>query len=275
MNKFFAAAIAALSIALPAAAHDTKSHATYIGNEGVMVASGGAKILFDAFYSESYGGYTLVSDETSEAMLSGAAPYDDIDAIFVSHVHGDHFTAAPAIEYLRAQGGVILYGPEQVREAVEEAGVQEDDPLWARIKTYDMAPEDDPVTIEVDGLLMEAAAIPHDGGAQLADIQNFVWRVTLDDKATVMHLGDVGPDVHHFERHKDYFTARKTHMAFPPFWLIADETGRMILETYVAADKTVGIHVPASTIGKGDEVRAEIGGDVFTDPGETREIPEK
>jgi len=100
-------------------AHDNSSQATYLGNEGVMVARGDTRILFDAFYSDSYSRYTLVPKEIAEAMLAGEAPYDGIDAIFVSHVHGDHFTAGPAVTYLRAHPQVQLYGTEQIREAIE------------------------------------------------------------------------------------------------------------------------------------------------------------
>ena len=43
------------SIATNALAHDHAARATYLGNEGVMVARGDTKILFDAFYADSYG----------------------------------------------------------------------------------------------------------------------------------------------------------------------------------------------------------------------------
>jgi hypothetical protein len=66
------------------------------------VVRGDTKILFDAFYSDGHGQYTLVPDEISGSMFAGKAPCDGIDVVFVSHVHGEHFSDAPAIAYLRA-----------------------------------------------------------------------------------------------------------------------------------------------------------------------------
>lgn len=257
----------------PALAHAPNARATYLGNEGVLVSRGDTKILFDAFYADGHGQYLLVPDDMANAMLKGEPPYDGVDAIFVSHVHGDHFSPAPALAYLRAQDNVVLYASVQIREAMLASGVDKDDPALARVKTFDLEPDIEPVSFSVGDLNISAAAVPHSGF--LPDIQNFVWRVTLDDRTTVTHLGDAHPSVADFDRHADYFKERKSNMAFPPYWFLTSENGRTILKTYIQADHVVGVHVPASAAGRGDETRAEIGGDVFTDPGESREIPER
>ena len=67
--------------------------AFYMANEGVMVTDGDTKILFDPLYPESYGQYLLVPEQMREALFAGEAPFEDVDAIFVSHFHGDHFSA--------------------------------------------------------------------------------------------------------------------------------------------------------------------------------------
>lgn len=252
--------------------HDATAQATYLGNEGVLVVRGETKIVFDAFYANSYGQYTLVPDEMAQAMLAGEAPYDGIDAVFVSHVHGDHFSAEPAVAYLRAQQQVQLYGPQQVREAIVESGVATDDAIFERIHTYALSPDGAPIELTLGGLLIEATAIPHSGGERMADINNLAWRVTLDSKTTVMHLGDASTVIADYERQRAYFEKRHSHAAFPPYWLYLDPDGRKIIETYIAADQVIGVHVPASEIGNGDAARVQLGGDVFTDPGESREI---
>jgi L-ascorbate metabolism protein UlaG (beta-lactamase superfamily) len=259
-----------LSTLTGAFAHDPAARAAYLGNEGVMVTHGQTKILFDAFYANSYGQYALVPNEIAAAMMAGEAPYDGVDAIFVSHVHGDHFTAAPAIAYMRAQPNARLYGSSQVYDAIKAAGVADDDPLLTRIEGFDLSPEDKERSFEVDGLTVDVVAIPHAGNRP--NIQNFAWRVTLDDETTVMHLGDAGPVRKDFERHKSYFDAKKTHAAFPPYWFFGHNEGEAILRDIIKADQATGVHVPARAAGNGDEWRANAGGDLFTDPGETREI---
>lgn len=253
-------------------AHDQTSKATYLGNAGVMVARGETKILFDAFYENSYGQYALVPDEISKAMIAGEAPYDDIDAIFISHVHGDHFTAEPAIAYLRAQDSVHLYGSNQVLEAIINAGVSEADPLMNRIHGFNLTPEDGSEHFNVGALKVDFVAIPHAGNRPT--IQNFAWRVTLDDQTTVLHLGDAGTVRADFERHREHFATKRTHAAFPPYWFMGNEDGEAILTDIIAPKQAVGVHVPARAAGNGDQWRATAGGDLFTDPGEKREISE-
>ncbi len=255
-----------------AAAHDHAT-ATYLGNEGVMIARGDTKIVFDAFYADSYGQYQLVPDDIANAMLEGVPPYDGVDAIFVSHVHGDHFTAAPAIEYLRMQTGVRLYAPRQALTAFAQAGVDADDPIMSRIMTYDLQPNDEALQLDLEGINVDVVAIPHAGNRP--DVQNFSWRVTLDDQTTVMHLGDAGAVVPDFSRHMAHFKSKKTHAAFPPYWFFDGDTGETILHDIIGADHIIGVHVPARAAGHGAEWREQLGNDLFTDPGETREVGEK
>ncbi len=267
--RFAALLVLAGLLVHAAEAHET-ARATYVGNEGILVARGQAKVLFDAFYSDSYGKYLTVPAGIRDAMMRGEAPYDGVDVVLVSHIHGDHFSPGPMIEYLRAQPQVRLYAPRQVVDALARAGLPAGDPAMARIVAIDLGPEDKARTFTVAGLEIDVVALPHDG--DLPEIQNYSWRVTLDDDTTVIHFGDAGAVIEHFDRHKAHFDAREHAAAFPPFWWYVQEPGRAVLGTYVKAGQTIGIHVPADAVGKGDEMRSEFGGDVFTDPAETRDI---
>lgn len=270
MSRLFFVILLWISSSLNATAHDHAS-AKYLGNEGVLVALGETKILFDAFYANSYGQYALVPDAISAALLAGEAPYDGVDAIFVSHVHGDHFTAGPAIEYLRAQADVHLYGSAQVVTAIKETGLSDDDPLMARIHGIDLGPEDQAESLTVGDLDIDVVAIPHAGNRP--HIQNYAWRVTLDDDTTVMHMGDADPEPAHFTRHQAHFDVKKTHTAFPPYWFIGLDRGEAILDDIIKAEQVIGVHVPIRAAGNGDAWREKAGGDLFTDPGEERTLP--
>ena len=252
-----------------AVAHD---HATahYLGNEGVMVERGETKILFDAFYAESYGQYALVPNEISDAMMKGDAPFNGVDAVFVSHVHGDHFSPAPAIAYLRAQPAVTLFAPEQVREKILEAGVSDDDSIMQRVRTFTLAPDDEGESFSFGEIEIDVVSIPHAGDRP--HIQNYAWRVSLDDETTVVHLGDAGTVVSDFSRHQGHFNAKSTHTAFPPYWFVGDKNGDLILTDIIKAKQVIGVHVPKRAAGEGDQWRKRAGGDLFTDPGETRAI---
>lgn len=262
-------ALSLLATAGFAHAHEPPASATYLGNEGVLVVRGDTKVLFDAFYSNSYGTYTLVPDAMASAMLAGEPPYDGIDAIFVSHVHGDHFSAGPAVAYMRAHPEVPIYGSQQTLEAIaEEVGA--DDALLERVVAVDLAPTDAAVSFKIDGIGIEVVAIPHSGDRP--EIQNLSWRVTLDKLTTVTHFGDAGTVKEHFERHAEHFAQRRSQAAFPPYWFFTEEDGKAIIQTHFNADQVIGVHVPAAATGNGDKARANAGGDLFTDPGETRDL---
>ena len=255
-----------------ASAHEPSAEGRYLGNEGILVTACGSKILFDAFYEDSYGQYLLVPDRIRAGLMAGEPPYDDVDALFVSHVHGDHFSPAPTLAYLRAQPDVRLFGTSQVVAALETATAGQEPELMARVTAIDAAPGDAAQTATLAGLFVDVVAIPHAGGARMADIENLAFRVTLSDSLTVLHLGDAVADTQLFAARQPHWDARAVHVAFPPYWFFLQEEGRRVLQTHIRADKSVGVHVPAAARGQGDAWREEVDGDLFTDPGETREV---
>ena len=247
--------------------------AHYLGNEGVLVSEGDSKILFDAFYANSYDLYALVPEPMQRAMLRGQPPFDGVDALFVSHVHGDHFTPEPALRYLRAQPQVRVFGSPQVAAALREAGAEEQ--IMNRVTAFDLAATDDPASATVGDIDVDVVAVPHSGGERMADIQNLSFRVTLPGSVSVVHLGDAGAVREDFQRHAAHWAKRPLHAAFPPYWLFRDETGQQIVADFLDAQHVVGVHVPASAAGQGAAMRLEIGYDLFTDPGETRALGER
>lgn len=270
-----AALLAPLALAATgAAAHDPAS-ARYLGNEGVLIARGETKILFDAFYSDGYSDYTLVPEAISNALLDDAPPYDGINAVFVSHAHGDHFSPAPLIAYLRANAGVQLFAPQQVEAALRANLGDGDGAILARIRAVALAPGAPPRRFVIDGLAVEAYAVPHTGGARTAGVENIAFRVTLDDATTVMHFGDADPADSHFVPYQADFAARTTDLALPPYWFLKDPEGRLVLERRIRPRHVIGVHVPARAAEDPEGWKREHGGDLFTTPGETRVIGEE
>jgi L-ascorbate metabolism protein UlaG (beta-lactamase superfamily) len=258
-------------MALPLAS--AQSHeigqAKYLGNEGVLVSSGEAKILFDAFYAESFAGqYTLVPTAIEAAMMEGKAPFDGVDAIFISHIHPDHFNSRKTIAYMRAHTNVRLYAGIDVVGAIRAADASSD-PLMDRVVPVHVPVGAKPATFSVDGLEVEAFAIPHSGEGPTP---HYAFRVSLDRRATVMHLGDADADERHYVPYQADFDRKRTDMAFAPAWMLTDVSGRKVLEQRIRAAKVVGIHVEDSARKNPEKARKDSNGDLFLDPGETRPI---
>ncbi|MEQ8204654.1 MAG: MBL fold metallo-hydrolase, partial [Woeseia sp.] len=133
----------ALALLTSAQAHDDDAVAHYLANEGLMVAHGDTKILFDPLFREDYGQYRLVPTDMRAALFEGSAPWDGIDAVFISHYHDDHFAPDEMVTLMRNQPQIWLFAPRQAVEAMRE--FDPDKSLSARITTVNLAYRDAPV----------------------------------------------------------------------------------------------------------------------------------
>jgi len=269
------AAILLLALSAAAFSHEhVSSRAHYLGNEAVMVERGDTKIVFDPLFREDYGQYQRVPAEIEAALMAGTAPFDGIDAVFISHYHDDHFDPALMLEYLEAQPAVELYGPEQAVAGLRSAADPESDDVFKRVHSLTPAYGDAPIAVELADLLIEAVHIPHAGWPnRRTDVQNIAFRVTLDGTTTVTHLGDADIDAVHFDA--DYWGERPSHLALPPYWFFGSPEARAILSDTIGAYHSVGIHVPVNVPKDAADRKPPLDdADLFTRPGETREIPQ-
>jgi len=254
-------------LAFTATAHpETPTQATYLGNEGIMVSDGHTTILFDPLYPNGFGTYQMVPEAMRADLMAGAAPYDNVDAIFISHMHPDHFSVDEVITYLQTHVRTRLYAPAQAVDWMREE--TDDVSIFDRVTPVGLERLDAPLSFKEGSLAIDVVRIPHAGWPARAEVSNLVWRVTLDDGITVMHLGDADPRDEHFAPHDAHWTVKRTDNAYPPYWFFTAGDGPQILSTRLNTLKSTGIHVPI-------ELPAELfvtGEDIFHSPGETRLI---
>ncbi|MEM9573148.1 MAG: MBL fold metallo-hydrolase [Pseudomonadota bacterium] len=262
LTLFLSAAIGVAAQAHPIDPTET----TYLGNEGIMVRDGETTILFDPLYPNGFGVYQMVPDHMRQALMNGEAPYDNIDAIFISHMHPDHFSVDEIIVYLEQHQQVRLYAPDQAVEWMREE--TENSAIFDRVIGVPLERLDAPLSYTEGRLKIDVVRIPHAGWPGRADISNLVWRVTLADGVTVMHLGDADPNDVHYAPHAEHWQKTTTDVAYPPYWFFLSEEGRQIVGVRLNARAATGIHVPI-------ELPAELfvtGADFLHKPGETRQI---
>lgn len=236
-----------------------------------MVTHEETKILMDPLFQNGYDRYQLVPDETREAMFSGTAPFDGVDAVFVSHHHGDHFSAEDMLRLLRLQTDTRLYAPAQAVAAIRQLAGTEDESVFDRITGLDLDYGDPPVSMRTDNIIVEAVHIPHSGWPTArTDVQNIAFRITLDDSSTVLHLGDADARIVHFAADEQYWEERTVDLALPPYWFFGSEDGVEILENRIDVRHSIGIHAPAEFAEKKNIPASLLGHDLFTRPGEGR-----
>jgi L-ascorbate metabolism protein UlaG (beta-lactamase superfamily) len=254
-----------------AAFGQSESVVRYLANEGVMVTHGESKILVDPLYQNSYDTYQMVPDEIRESIFSGDAPYNDIDAVFVSHHHGDHFSAEDMLRLLKSQAGIRLYAPAQAVVAVRQIAGADDEGMFERVVGLDLNYGDAPVSIDAGGLTIEAVHIPHSGWPTArTDVQNIAFRITLDGTNTVLHLGDADARVEHFSANAAYWQERNVDLALPPYWFFGSEAGIKILDDQIGVERAIGVHVPAEFSDAANIPESIRDFELFTQPGEER-----
>jgi L-ascorbate metabolism protein UlaG (beta-lactamase superfamily) len=254
-----------------AAAQET-STVRYLANEGVMIAHGDTKILFDPIFHYGPDTYQRLPQEMRAAIMAGEPPYDGVDGVFISHYHPDHFSASGLLELLKSQSGIRLYAPAQAVAEMRRIATADDESVFERVTIFDLEYGDAPVFVRSGDLLVEAIRVPHAGWPTArTEVQNIAFRVTLEDTSTVVHLGDADPRFVHFEQDESFWEERSIDLALPPYWFFLSADGREILEDRIYARHSIGIHVPAEFAEDRSTIPEELlGDDLFMQPGEGR-----
>jgi L-ascorbate metabolism protein UlaG (beta-lactamase superfamily) len=248
-----------------------ESSVQYLANEGVMVTHAETSILFDPLFNNSYGQYQLVPSDMREAIMTGAPPFDSVAAVFISHYHDDHFSAVDILQLLKARSGIHLYAPMQAVVALREIANDGDESVFERVTGLDLTYGDSPVSIRTENLTIDAVIIPHSGWPTArTDVQNIVFRVTLDESGTVMHMGDADARIVHFAADEEYWEEVRVHLALPPYWFFGTSDGREILENRINIQHSIGIHVPDTYANPANVPAGLSRYEIFTRPGEGR-----
>jgi L-ascorbate metabolism protein UlaG (beta-lactamase superfamily) len=272
--RFLALVLLAVLHTAPAAGDELAWDAHYLANAGVMIARGDTKVLFDPFFRNDYGRYDLVPREMESAIFAGSAPWDGIDAIFISHQHDDHFDPAIVASFMRTWPSVRLFAPQQAVDGLLAIDKPPGASILDRIHAIDLERDSPAVRLDIDGLVIEAVRIAHGGWpTRHASVENIAFRVTLDDTTTVMHMGDADSGREHYALHESYWQERATDLALIPVWMMLTDKGRFVLDEHVDAEHEIGIHVYKSIPDDPAERPPDFRGlDIFTEPGETRQF---
>lgn len=250
----------------PHAVAEQAGEVAYLGNEGLLISQHKTKVLFDPFFHNDYNTYQLVPQSMLDAIFSGKPPYNDIDAIFISHAHGDHFAPEDLLRYLNSFPHTKLIAPQQAIDKITQ--LTEFELPDKQVIPIKLAYKDPPVSKQLENLSFSAVRIPHAGWPQRAEVSNIVYRVTLEEQITIIHMGDADPDDEHFQPLLGYWNQKSTDTAFPPYWFFTSKSGPMILRDRLQAKQNIGVHVPK----KVPTELLESGESFFSTPGETRTI---
>ncbi|GAB5526736.1 MAG: hypothetical protein Roseis2KO_46080 [Roseivirga sp.] len=211
---------------------------TYIANEGVLIESAGKKVIIDALFDKYYDAYLFPDEALLEKMISGEAPYNNVDLLLSTHIHRDHFAPTMTGRFLKGHPETKLISSAQLAGSVAE-DYADGESLGNQMEG--IARDTEIHQQEVNGIKVTAFFIYHSGGSRTRSIENMGFLVDING-TKILHLGDSDMNPDRFKTLD--LKSLGVDIALVPYWYMADETGVSIINDYIQPKNLIGIHYP-------------------------------
>lgn len=211
---------------------------TYIANEGVLIESQGKKVIIDALFDKFYDDYLHPDEALLEKMISGAAPYNDVNLLLSTHIHRDHFAPTMTGRFLKGHPETKLISSAQLAKSVTDdyaEGASVGKQMEGIVRDTQVHER------EVNGIMVRAFFIYHAGGSRTQSIENMGYLVEING-TKILHLGDSDMNPDRFKALD--LKSMGVDIAMVPYWYMADEAGIDIVKNLIAPKHLIGIHFP-------------------------------
>ena len=94
---------------------------TYLANCGFLYENDKGKVIIDPFGTEYGNFFYLPSEGTKKNIDRGSSPFNKIDLLLITHIHGDHFNAKLTEGFLLNNMKAKLICPPQVYMQMEDS----------------------------------------------------------------------------------------------------------------------------------------------------------
>lgn len=209
----------------------------YIANEGVLISSKDKRVLIDGLHRQYGPEYAYLPDAEREKIETAQPPFEKIDLLLVSHMHGDHFHPESVGRYLASSQKTVLATSQQVVDLVASkfSGYEA---VRSRITpvTYKLM---DRKTLNIGGINVEFLGVGH-GSGRHASIENFGHVFKLGGK-TFLHIGDAEFTPEVFDAFN--LETRGIDVAFLPSWYLTAAAGQSIIREHIRPKHIIAVHV--------------------------------
>ncbi|OJJ22883.1 hypothetical protein BKI52_00600 [marine bacterium AO1-C] len=210
-----------------------KLQITYIANEGVFLQKNDKKVLIDALHEKYRPIYLYPSPKLRRQMEKGQAPFDGVNLVLVSHLHGDHFGASSCARQLKNNPKTILIGSGQVRDSLRKTS------LFPQIKPQiKVATQTEQVII--NQIPVKILKIAHVSKYRHGWVQNFGYVINLEGQK-VLHIGDAEVSEEIFEALK--LVEAGIDVAVLPVWFLISNKGKQLVNQYIRPRQVIASHI--------------------------------
>jgi len=212
---------------------------TYVANEGVLIQSGSKQVLIDALHKPYLSEYLATPQKILDTMMANRPPFEDIELLLVSHIHGDHFNAEIVGEYLRVSKTARLFTTLQARSEIANtfSGFAH---ITDKTQVIQYHAEMD-TSFSAKGIQVRMVRIAH-GGSGLQNVGHIVELGSMK----FLHIGDPSYGKKDFERLQLF--RDKIDVAILPFWFLTAAKGREIIDKLIMPAYLIAVHVPPKDV---------------------------
>ena len=210
----------------------------YIANEGVLIASANKQVLIDGLHREYLPEYLFPPPEMQSVLENARAPYNKIDLLLVSHIHGDHFHPQSIGQYLKNNPrAVFASSPQAVDEVAKKYVENEKIKSQIRPVRYEWKSSSE---INYDGVKVTFLGLRH-GGERWKEMQNLGHVIEIGGKK-LLHIGDADMTVENFSSLG--IAAKGIDVALIPYWFLMSKEGRGLVKQQFNPKHIIAVHIP-------------------------------
>ena len=215
---------------------------TYLANEGFMIAGGGRKVLIDALFGAGLRGYPVVSTAQRELLEQARAPFADVDAVFATHFHDDHFNAESVLAHLTHNPQAFFFSTNQAADKLKATG--KFDAVKTRIVAQ-LPKEGERIHSGHRGLHVQLLNIHHGRGRPT---ENLGFIVEIAGKR-ILHIGDSEAEAAVFQKYE--LVKDRIDVAFLPYWYFLEDDKKQAVRAHIQPRHIVLMHLPPDIDGYG------------------------
>ncbi len=171
---------------------------TYLANCGFLYEGDKSKVLIDPFGTMFGNFFYLTSNETKGNIVKGNIPFDKIDLLLITHIHGDHFNAKLTESFLLNNRKAKMICPSQVYTQMKDSCDS-----FGKIKSQIICPNlaiNESKKIKINGISVIVLRMQHGTNRSLEGLnysdytdyektENFGYVIHFDKKS-IFHQGD-------------------------------------------------------------------------------------
>ena len=205
----------------------------YVANAGMLVTVEQRRFLIDAPIRNGIAPYPTSPPDERARLEAARPPYDNVDAILVTHWHDDHFSAEAVAAHLNASGRTQFVSSPQVVDLVRAVAPGLADRLRAILPDPGQS-----VEIRVGDVPVRVLRIRHNQSRRFPE-QHVGF--LIGDSPTVLHVGDADPRADNFALLRNL---PKVDIVLLPFWYVMNEGNRRFVAASIAPRRIVAMHLP-------------------------------